>query len=266
MVFPSDDLWLGLVIGNSRYHWGGFRGGQCCLIDHRPHPSLEVVRSLTADPLNLESWRCLLPDLAGWLRPEGLPPELWLASVVPDQSIAWQSYPGIHIMTLEELALPEVYPTLGIDRALALLGAIAAYGAPVLVVDGGTALTFTAADAAGEFAGGAILPGLGLQLQALGRSTAQLPQVQVQGVFPDRWARNTEAAISSGVMYTLLASIRDFAIDWQQRFPARAIVLTGGDGALLYEGLLQQNSELTPWLKWEPDLIFTGIKTIRDRG
>lgn len=48
-------------------------------------------------------------------------------------------------------------------------------GWPVLVVDCGSALTFTAADAGGKLAGGAILPGVRLQLAVLGTRTAQLP-------------------------------------------------------------------------------------------
>lgn len=52
---------------------------------------------------------------------------------------------------------------------------LARRGWPVLVVDCGSALTFTAADARGTLAGGAILPGVRLQLAVLGTRTAQLP-------------------------------------------------------------------------------------------
>lgn len=44
-----------------------------------------------------------------------------------------------------------------------------------MVVDCGSALTFTACDQQGKLAGGAILPGVRLQLSALGTRTAQLP-------------------------------------------------------------------------------------------
>lgn len=44
-----------------------------------------------------------------------------------------------------------------------------------MVVDCGSAMTFTAGDERGKLAGGAILPGVRLQLAALGTSTAQLP-------------------------------------------------------------------------------------------
>ena len=44
-----------------------------------------------------------------------------------------------------------------------------------MVVDCGSALTFTACNENGRLAGGAILPGVRLQLRALGTRTAQLP-------------------------------------------------------------------------------------------
>lgn len=50
-----------------------------------------------------------------------------------------------------------------------------ASGWPVMVVDCGSALTFTAGDKEGKLGGGAILPGVRLQLAALGTRTAQLP-------------------------------------------------------------------------------------------
>jgi type III pantothenate kinase len=45
-----------------------------------------------------------------------------MASVVPRQTALWQNYPGVQVITLDSLPLQDVYPTLGIDRALALWG------------------------------------------------------------------------------------------------------------------------------------------------
>lgn len=49
----------------------------------------------------------------------------------------------------------------------------------ILVIDAGTALTFTAADADQRLVGGAILPGLGLQRSSLAQKTATLPRVEL---------------------------------------------------------------------------------------
>ena len=70
---------------------------------------------------------------------------------------------------LEDIPLEGLYPSLGVDRALALWGAGATWGFPCLVIDGGTALTLTGGNGDGFLVGGAILPGLRLQLQSLGR-------------------------------------------------------------------------------------------------
>jgi len=81
-------------------------------------------------------------------------PELWIASVVPTQTALWRDYPRSHCLTLEQIPLQDPYPSLGIDRALALWGAIVTSGAPVLVIDAGTALTFTAANGDRRLIGG----------------------------------------------------------------------------------------------------------------
>jgi type III pantothenate kinase len=85
---------------------------------------------------------------------------LSLASVVPNQTALWQDYSNVHEITLDQVPLQGIYPTLGIDRALALWGAGETWGWPMLVIDAGTALTLTGADANRCLIGGAILPGL----------------------------------------------------------------------------------------------------------
>jgi type III pantothenate kinase len=223
------DLWFALSIGNSRLHWGMFEGEM--LQTRLDVPHLETV----------PDW-----DAAA---------ELWLASVVPDQSDYWKSFTNIHWIDLTQIPLRQVYSTLGIDRALALWGAIAQYGAPVLVIDCGTALTFTGADANSNLIGGAILPGLKLQFESLGQSTANLPLLKTEiTALPRRWARNTETAIQSGILHTVLSGIHSFVDDWRSQFPQSKIILTGGDAELL-------NPFLN--LKCDPNLGFWGIRALR---
>jgi type III pantothenate kinase len=192
--------------------------------------------------------------------PEPLP--LWIASVVPHQLQCWQTYPNARILTLENVPLQGVYPTLGIDRALAVWGAGTRLGFPVLAIDAGTALTFTGVDAARRLVGGAILPGLGLQLKTLAQNTADLPSIQIDRSLPPRWAMDTTSALQSGVLYVLLAGLRDFIETWQQQFPGSAIVLTGGDGKFLHEMLLLQFPHLTNHLNFDRHLIFWGMQNL----
>lgn len=229
--------WLALAIGNSRLHWAQFDGDRLQTTWDEPHR------------------QPLVPEL-----PEPLP--LWIASVVPHQLQLWQTHPNARILTLENVPLQGVYPTLGIDRALAVWGAGMQWGFPILAIDAGTALTFTGVDDSRRLVGGAILPGLGLQLRSLAQNTADLPSIQLDRFLPPRWAMDTTSALQSGVLYVLLAGLRDFIETWQQQFPGSAIVLTGGDGSFLYETLLLQFPHLTDDLNFDPHLLFWGMQNI----
>lgn len=194
--------------------------------------------------------------------PESETVPLWIASVVPHQLQYWQTHANAHILTLENVPIQGVYPTLGIDRALAVWGAGICWGFPVLAIDAGTALTFTGVNPQKKLVGGAILPGLGLQLRSLAQNTADLPPVQPDRALPPRWAMDTPSALNSGVLYVLLAGLRDFIEAWHQEFPDSAIVLTGGDGRLLYDALHVQFPHLGKCLQFEPHLIFWGMRNV----
>jgi type III pantothenate kinase len=157
-----------------------------------------------------------------------------------------------------------MYPTLGIDRALALWGAGQTWGFPILVIDAGTAITFTCADANRCLIGGAILPGLGLQLATLNQKTEQLPFVEPQNLasLPPRFALNTSEAIQSGIIYTLLAGIKDFIEAWWRLFPHSKIAIKGGDRTLLVNYLQSLHPEIAAHLIVESNLIFWGIQKI----
>jgi type III pantothenate kinase len=67
----------------------------------------------------------------------------------------------------------------GTDRIVNSLAAKHLYGGPCIVVDFGTATTFDVVSAAGEYLGGAIAPGIGVSLDALGDAGAQLRRVEL---------------------------------------------------------------------------------------
>lgn len=244
----TSSLWLALIIGNSRLHWAQFADQQLLQTWDTPH--LEANQN-----------RHPLTSLSS----PSADSELWIASVVPQQSQLWQDYPQVQFITLEQVPLLGMYPTLGLDRALAVWGAIATIGSPVLVIDAGTALTLTGADAQHQLLGGAILPGLRLQFQSLGQSTAALPTVdwQESSVLPSRWAMNTPEAIASGILHTVLAGLQDFIDVWWKEFPATPVVFTGGDGDRLYRYLMTQMPDWEAHLTVEPNLIFWGMRAVR---
>jgi type III pantothenate kinase len=236
--------WLALAIGNSRLHWAYFDGQE---LQQTWHSAYFIP---TAD------WRqAAQPD---WLIPNNTP--LCLASVVPAQTAQWQPF-AQRILTLADVPLKGLYPTLGIDRALAALGSGETYGYPLLLIDAGTALTITGINADRQLIGGAILPGLRLQWQALHQGTAALPDFQAEFKPANRWATNTEEAIASGILHSTLAGIRDFYLDWQSQFPKTALVITGGDGKILYLSLLNDEGQqyALKSLNHSLDAIFKGM-------
>ncbi|MEH2004215.1 pantothenate kinase [Nostoc sp.] len=267
-----EEIWLALEIGNSRLHWALFIGETLYSAwdtDYLPESAIQqLAECQTLDDL-LEK---IFPRHQRTEKQEGhrdnsLPaslPTLLIASVVPSKTAIWQTYPNIRVITLDQVPLKGVYPTLGIDRALALWGAGKTWGFPMLVIDAGTALTFTAADANQCLIGGAILPGIGLQFTTLGQQTGQLPLVEIQNFLslPPRFALNTTEAIQSGVIYTLLAGIKDFIEVWWDLFPDGKIAIKGGDRSLLINYLQALYPEIAARLIVEPNLIFWGMREI----
>jgi type III pantothenate kinase len=224
-------IWLALAIGNSRFHWAWFMGQ-------------ELQASWHSSYIDAKNWpqQLLLPEnLAAYLKIHQLQLSdipIYLASVVPAQTKLWQPHVQ-RVLTLADVPLLNLYPTLGIDRALAAYSAGQQYGYPVLVIDGGTALTLTGIDGDRRLMGGAICPGLGLQLQSLSVGTAALPSLQIPLTLPPRWALDTSSAIMSGVLHGSIASLQSFIQDWHQQFPDSPILITGGNGKLLHDYLQQ---------------------------
>jgi type III pantothenate kinase len=249
--FKSED-WLCLIIGNSRYHWAWFQDTVLNLNWDSQH--------LTQPIVNNQLPQLILPTQVIKINNSQLP--LYLASVVPQQTSLWQTYPHLRQITLADILLPGIYPTMGIDRALAIWGANNLYGCPCLVVDAGTALTLTGINERKKFVGGAILPGLKLQIQSLASGTAALPESLLPQSLPIRWSSNTMEAIASGVIYTLVAGIYDFINDWCKQFPHSPIIFTGGDSLFLVKCLAEKFPLITSQIKIDPNLIFWGVRLV----
>lgn len=229
---------LALMIGNSRYHWAFFSEKKIIRTWHLLHQDQYPQ------------------DLQVYLQ-NNIP--LVIASVVPNLTQYWLSYTNHQLITLTNIPIKELYPTLGIDRALALLGAKLKYNFPCLVIDAGTALTYTGCGLEGEFVGGAIVPGLGLQYRSLDRNTGQLPSLFPSPSLPTRWGRDTPTAIHSGILLTMIAGIVDFIQSWKQQYPYSPIILTGGDANILFPYLQRHPSLAHTSLNINNDLIYHGM-------
>jgi type III pantothenate kinase len=260
-------IWLALSIGNSRYHWAWFLDGKLQSSWDTAYFSTEMLSQLVSTHLTNSDFSDLFPiDLQHQLATDRinitqLP--IYLASVVPSQTAIWQQLDRVKQLTLTDIPLLNLYPSLGIDRALAICGAGENYGYPVLVIDGGTALTFTGIDNLRSLMGGAILPGLRLQFRSLSIGTAALPELELSTTLPARWSNNTNDAIASGILLTITAGIKDFILDWDSLFPDSSILFTGGDGEILVsymQPILPKS--LADRIRYDRLLLFHGIAKV----
>ncbi|RZA00237.1 MAG: type III pantothenate kinase [Sphingobacteriaceae bacterium] len=148
--------------------------------------------------------------------------------------------------------------TLGIDRIAAVLGAKHLFpGKSSLVIDGGTTITYDSIDAAGNFFGGSISPGLNTRYKALNDYTAGLSLVQADEKFIETYGNNTETAIRSGVQNGLKYELEGFIESYRNTDKELNIILTGGD-SIFFDTLLK-NSIFAPYIKIEPHLVLQGL-------
>jgi type III pantothenate kinase len=140
-----------------------------------------------------------------------------LCSVVPRLTPAWSE--ALERMTgrapLEVTAelVRELLPiryhdpsAVGADRIANALAARELYGAPVIVVDLGTATTFDCVSAEGAYLGGAISPGVGTSAEELFRRAARVPRVDLRR--PKRaLGRTTEESLRSGVLWGAVGQV-----------------------------------------------------------
>lgn len=123
--------------------------------------------------------------------------------------------------------------SLGIDRIANALFAYTLYPeSPVILVCTGTAITIDIIRKK-TFQGGAILPGLQMQLNALASTTAALPQVVVHDIpaIPALPAHNTADAMLSGVVKGTAAAVNGIVASYKEMYPAEMmpVIGTGGD-------------------------------------
>ncbi len=220
---------LTIDVGNSNIVAGVWKG-ESLLYSWRLH----TVEKKTEDEYGT-LFRSLFQDKN--LDPKSLR-KVCLSSVVPSltdpmvtmvERFTGQSPIVVGPAIYEKLPINVVNPyEVGADLVADAMAAYATCKGACVVVDFGTALTFTIVDASGTMQGVAIAPGLGTAVNALSRDTAQLPYVQL-AVPPAPYGINTLHAIQAGVVYGytglveyMIARIKeDLQVDLQ-------VIATGG--------------------------------------
>lgn len=145
---------------------------------------------------------------------------------------------------------------LGVDRWLAMVGAVHHHGKPVVVWDLGTAATLDAVDETGQHLGGWILPGPTTMLESLGRQTTLRPALQFDEFATAGPGQTTAEAIRAGVLAAQVGALHRF-LDWvaERIGQSPRLVITGGAAP-----------GVTPWLDIDfaedPWLVFRGMAIV----
>jgi type III pantothenate kinase len=145
--------------------------------------------------------------------------------------------------------------SVGADRIINTLAAVARYQADTIVVDFGTATTFDCITADGRFIGGVIMPGLRTSADHLTRRAAKLPATELRP--PERViGRRTEECIRAGVLLGAADAVDGLVRRIQAEWPTGRIpkvVATGGLATTIVP--LTTTIELV-----DPDLTLHGLR------
>lgn len=135
----------------------------------------------------------------------------------------------------------------GADRVVDAVAAYTFYGGPLCIVDFGTATTFEAVTAAGEYLGGAIAPGIGISIDALARRAAKLPSIDI-AMPPSPIGRNTVHSMQSGIFWGYVGLVEGMVARFKAELgPETKVIGTGGLAPLLASGTTVLD-EIAPWL------------------
>lgn len=146
----------------------------------------------------------------------------------------------------------------GTDRILNAIAARHKYGCPAIVVDLGTATNFDVVTKDGDYAGGALAPGLMISFEALASRAARLFAVELK-LPPHAIGTNTTTALQSGVVMGYLAMIEGMIIRIEAEMDGEpTVVITGG-----YAELFANASPLIDVA--DPDLTSDGLLLVYRR-
>jgi type III pantothenate kinase len=252
---------LAIDVGNTQTHVGIFSGQE---IAAEWRISTQARR--TSDELALIIQEFLaLEDLSFSRQVTGVV----IASVVPSLTAALREmvtryfhFDPVVVEAGVRTGMPVLTETpkeVGADR---IVNAVAAYSlvqGPVIVIDFGTATTFDAVSAKGEYLGGAIAPGVEISANALWTVAAQIQKVEL--VAPRSVVgKSTAESVRSGVVLGAAATVDGMVERMQKEFGGDAsVIATGGLAALILE-------ECFSAIRHEPNLTLTGLRIIYDRN
>lgn len=221
---------LAIDVGNTNIVIGVFRG------DTLAHSwRLTTIRERTSDELGIlvtalcDRYEIRQTDISGIVMASVVPPLTGtLVTMVTD-------YFGRVPLVFEPVngPMPILIDTpseVGADRVINAIAAYDAYntGLPIIVVDFGTATTFDAVSAKGEYLGGIICPGPQVSADALFQRAAKLPRIDVRKP-PRVIGTNTVGAMQSGLFWGYVDMVEGLIHRMKAELGGAAVVVaTGG--------------------------------------
>ncbi|HEY8961215.1 MAG TPA: type III pantothenate kinase [Luteolibacter sp.] len=147
---------------------------------------------------------------------------------------------------------------IGADRLANAVGVVHRYGAPAIVIDSGTAVTFDVVTAEPAWCGGVIAPGLGAMTDYLARRTALLPRIELAEP-SSAIGKSTVHAMQAGAVFGYRGLVKEILAQLLKELPGNpVIVATGGDASLIAQGVPEIQAV-------DPDITLDGLRCIAAR-
>jgi type III pantothenate kinase len=226
---------LTVDIGNSHTVIGTFQ--KDTLIAHW---RLKTDRKITSDEISASLFGLLAMKKMTFREINGF----IVACVVPQVLSSWLEFAAgivdnpLQVDEISDTGITVVTDNpaeVGADRIVNAAAAFAKYVSALVIVDFGTAITFDCVSGKGEYLGGAIAPGLGISLEALGEQTAKLPRVDISSPPKNAIGTNTIEAIKSGILFgygsMVDGLIEKICLEFSPEIPK--VIATGGMAPLI---------------------------------
>ena len=173
-----------------------------------------------------------------------------------------ETVPGVPLLELNAKTICGVgidYPkpdSIGPDRLANAVAAKFHFGAPVVVVDFGTAVTFDVVNARGDYVGGIIAPGLAAMTDYLHEKTALLPKIKIREI-KSAIGKSTEQAMLVGAVHGYRGLVRELIGELKRELCVKKlpVVATGGYAKLIAAKLPEISAV-------RPDLTLEGLRLV----
>jgi type III pantothenate kinase len=189
-----------------------------------------------------------------------------ICSVVPAKAVVLREFferrCPVHFLGPESpLGMAIDYPLpaqIGADRLANAAGVLTRHGAPAIVIDFGTAVTFDVISDQPAYCGGVIAPGLGAMSGYLPQKTALLPAIELEEP-ASAIGKSTVHAMQVGAVFGYRGLVREIIARIRMELAGNPkIIATGGDAALIARGVSE--IEIV-----DPDITLDGLRQVAAR-